>query len=140
MQGILFSSNGGNHADAQTSCLDTVCDQLVSDAGGDNDKPLCEIRSCASLFERVRAGDPTFDEVMALLAKGGHRRVRLSPLRLAAGDHAKNDMIGPDPDSWASRLIAAGYDVDVCLRGLGELAAVRQLYAAHSRDARPQGE
>ena len=85
-------------------------------------------------------GEPTFDEIMAVLAKGNYRRVRLSPLMLVAGDHAKNDMAGDDPDSWASRLTAAGYEVEVNLRGLGQLSSVRQMYVEHAHDARELGK
>lgn len=57
------------------------------------------------------------------------------PLMLVAGDHAKNDMSGEEPDSWASQLRRAGYAVRCIVQGMGEKAAIRQLYAAHASQA-----
>ena len=54
---------------------------------------------------------------------------------IVAGDHAKNDMAGPEEDSWKSRLEAAGYEVSPVLRGLGEYRAVQEMLARHAREA-----
>lgn len=59
--------------------------------------------------------------------------VRLVPLMLSAGRHVLKNMGGPDDCSWASVLAAAGYVPQLCDRGLGEVAAVRELYARHAR-------
>lgn len=53
------------------------------------------------------------------------KRLTLMPLMLVAGDHAKNDLAG-DGDSWKTRLLARGYDVNVRLQGLGALAPVQR--------------
>ena len=53
------------------------------------------------------------------------RRLTLMPLMLVAGDHAKNDLAGDD-DSWKTRLLARGFDVNVRLQGLGALQPVQQ--------------
>lgn len=68
---------------------------------------------------------------------GGTRfgKVVLAPLMIVAGDHARNDMTGPAPDSWANRLRVAGYDVTPVLRGLGEYAGVRAMFAEHAARA-----
>ena len=52
------------------------------------------------------------------------KRLTLMPLMLVAGDHAKNDLAG-DGDSWKTRLLARGFDVNVRLQGLGALKAVQ---------------
>ena len=62
-------------------------------------------------------------------------QVVLAPLMIVAGDHAKNDMAGPEEDSWKSRLEAAGYEVSPVLRGLGEYRAVQEMLARHAREA-----
>jgi sirohydrochlorin cobaltochelatase len=49
---------------------------------------------------------------------------------LVAGDHAHNDIAGPEPDSWKSMLEARGYKVTPVLEGLGQNAAVRGLILA----------
>lgn len=35
---------------------------------------------------------------------------------IVAGDHAKNDMAGDDPDSWYNKFKAAGYKVTPILK------------------------
>lgn len=74
---------------------------------------------------------PTLESVMQGLARGEYDHVLLAPLMLVAGDHAVNDMAGDEPDSWASRLRAAGYEVSCDLTGLGEIPDVKQIYVEH---------
>ena len=50
-------------------------------------------------------GWPAYEEVSAQLRRSGRRRIRLAPLMLVAGDHALNDMAGPE-DSCAARCRA----------------------------------
>lgn len=81
-------------------------------------------------------GYPALDQVLRRLAEyPSVTRVRLYPLMLVAGDHATNDMAGPDPDSWRSRLEAAGYAVSCHLQGLGESPGIRALLARRAAEA-----
>lgn len=59
--------------------------------------------------------------------------VRLVPLMLSAGRHVLKNMGGSDDHSWASTLSTAGYVPQLCDCGLGEVAAVQELYACHAR-------
>ena len=59
--------------------------------------------------------------------------VRLAPLLLVAGEHARKDMAGDDPASWKSCLAAAGLSVRCTLQGLGSLPGVQALYAQRLR-------
>lgn len=77
----------------------------------------------APVLERVRQENP--------------RRVHLAPLLVVAGDHALNDMSGDGPDSWKNQIAREGANVVCHLNGLGEFEAVRSLYMAHARRARP---
>ena len=56
---------------------------------------------------------------------------------VVAGDHANNDMAGDDDDSWKSQFNASGaFDsVDCQIAGLGRIAAVEDLYVAHTKAA-----
>ena len=55
---------------------------------------------------------------------------------LVAGNHAVNDMASPDdPDSWYSRFSAEGYETICIIEGLGQLSAVREIYADHANRA-----
>lgn len=63
------------------------------------------------------------------------KRVILMPFLLVAGNHVEVDMAGAHAQSWRSRLIKSGYEVQVYLHGLGENEAFQELYVAHIKDA-----
>lgn len=92
------------------------------------------LQGAADTFVGTVEGWPALEDVLAQLQAGGYDRVTLAPLMLVAGDHACNDMAGPEPDSWKSRLEAAGLAVTCRMEGLGLLEDVRALYAAHLRE------
>ncbi len=59
----------------------------------------------------------------------------MRPFMITAGDHATNDMAGPDDDSWKSVLTAAGFEVQPVLIGLGSNDAFAALFVEHIADA-----
>lgn len=76
---------------------------------------------------------PSLDDVISAVGMGDYSRVVLRPLMLVAGNHAVNDMADPeDPDSWYSRFTEAGYETKCIIEGLGQIAAVRDIYADHA--------
>lgn len=86
------------------------------------------------LFMATVEGARNFDGLLSELRARKVRTVRLQPLMLVAGDHARNDLAGPEDDSWASRLRAAGFQVQADVRGLGEIAQVRDIFVRHARE------
>jgi sirohydrochlorin cobaltochelatase len=77
--------------------------------------------------------EPALDDVIKAVGEGNIKRVVLRPLMLVAGNHAVNDMASPDdPDSWYSRFSAEGYETICIIEGLGQLSAVRDIYADHA--------
>lgn len=80
-------------------------------------------------------GGRTLDDLLAPLRAAGVRRVWLQPFLIVAGEHAMHDLLGPGPESWASRLTAEGFAVEGVARGLGELAGIRALFVRHAREA-----
>lgn len=80
-------------------------------------------------------GANSFDRVLPQLRDAGVTRVWLQPFMLVAGDHARNDLAGPEKDSWASRIQAAGMTPAPHLVGLGQLAGIRRIFLEHSRHA-----
>ena len=80
-------------------------------------------------------GFPELGHVVAALERDKVRQVSLKALMTVAGDHAKNDMAGEEPDSWRKVLEAKGVDVRVDLRGLGESAPFAEIFVEHIRDA-----
>ncbi len=80
-------------------------------------------------------GRPHLDDVVPKLKEAGIRKVTLAPLMLVAGDHATNDMAGEEPDSHKSLLEREGFCVQTILKGIGENAAVRKIFAARAAEA-----
>ena len=73
-------------------------------------------------------GTPSFDDAIEELTALPQRKIRLAPMLFVAGDHAKNDMAGDEPDSLRSRLEEKGFTVECKIQGLGELQAIRNMY------------
>ena len=77
--------------------------------------------------------EPSLDDVIAAVNAGSYSRVVLRPMMLVAGNHAVNDMASVnDPDSWYSRFTAEGYETVCIIEGMGQLPAVRDIYADHA--------
>ncbi|WP_297227305.1 sirohydrochlorin cobaltochelatase [uncultured Desulfovibrio sp.] len=79
-------------------------------------------------------GSRTFEELVEELAAHKLRTLWLQPFMVVAGDHARNDLAGEEPDSWASRLRGKGFQVKTNLLGLGEIAGVRAVFIRHARE------
>ncbi|MDR0764129.1 MAG: sirohydrochlorin cobaltochelatase [Synergistaceae bacterium] len=80
-----------------------------------------------NFFVGTIEGSPSYDDVASGLKTAKVKDVWIAPAMLVAGDHAHNDIAGPEPDSWKSMLEARGYRVTPVLEGLGQNAAVRGL-------------
>ncbi len=78
-------------------------------------------------------GYPGLEEVLCRLdERQAVKNVVLYPLMVVAGDHAKNDLAGDEPESWRSQLTERGYQVSCSLRGLGEYPQIRALFVRHA--------
>lgn len=124
-EAVVFMGHGtGHYANAAYSQLD----YMLRDMGWKN------------AFIGTVEGYPELSEVLRRLEERPElRRVRLYPLMIVAGDHAKNDMAGDEPDSWKSQLEQRGYQVECCLMGLGEYPAIREILASHALEAERYG-
>ncbi|UZP67139.1 sirohydrochlorin cobaltochelatase [Desulfovibrio mangrovi] len=80
-------------------------------------------------------GAPSLEDVVNELKARKARTVWLMPLMAVAGDHARNDMAGPEPESWKSVLEKEGFTVHTILRGTGEFDAITAIWVDHLRDA-----
>lgn len=80
-------------------------------------------------------GFPAFTDVLAQLRHAGVKKVLLKPLMVVAGDHAMNDMAGPEADSWRSQLEKEGIAVQVVQRGLGEEKSFAGIFVRHALEA-----
>lgn len=95
-----------------------------------------------NVFVGTVEGEPEGTDCASIIAKvkeAGFSKVILRPLMVVAGDHANNDMADPeDEESWFSQFVADeafSEDAVTCqIAGLGEIAAVQQIYVEHIAD------
>lgn len=85
----------------------------------------------ADLLLGAVEGYPAVDSILRQMKTAGYKHVTLAPLMLVAGDHARKDMAGDEPDSWKSRFEAMGIAVASNLKGLGEYPDIRTHYLVH---------
>ncbi len=81
-------------------------------------------------------GDNTFEHIVPSLKASGVKKAVLMPFMVVAGDHANNDLAGPEDDSWASQLKKMGIAVEANLQGLGSIADIQKVYLRHTRDTK----
>lgn len=74
---------------------------------------------------------PTMESLMRMVKAYQPKKVVLAPFMIVAGDHARNDMAGDDPDSWYSQFVNEGFHVECVLKGLGEYPGIRQIFNEH---------
>ncbi|WP_371367004.1 Sirohydrochlorin cobaltochelatase [Sporomusa rhizae] len=117
---VILMGHGGMHP---SNAAYGVLQLKLEDAGLDN------------VFIYTVEGYPSLHRIIDKLQQKQVKRVTLMPFMLVAGDHAVNDMAGEEEDSAKSQLLAAGFEVDVYLRGLGENKAIQDIYVAHLRSA-----
>ena len=114
----------GHGTEADSNEDYTHLQQVLTDAGH------------TSHFVGTVEATPTFDDVVEAAQAAGFTKAVLRPLMVVAGDHANNDMADTeDPDSFASKFIAAGFEVECVVEGLGQLVAIDDIYVRHVADA-----
>lgn len=74
---------------------------------------------------------PSMESIMKLVKEYDPSKVVLAPFMIVAGDHAKNDMAGDDPESWFSQFKNEGYKVEAVIKGLGEYPGIRKILVNH---------
>jgi len=89
----------------------------------------------SNVFVYTVEGFPSLSRIINKLKQKQVKKVTLMPFLLVAGDHATNDMAGEAEGSAKSQLLAAGFEVDVYLRGLGENTAIQDIYVGHLKAA-----
>ncbi|MCR5561936.1 MAG: sirohydrochlorin cobaltochelatase [Desulfovibrio sp.] len=88
------------------------------------------------VFMATVEGERGIGDLLAELKARKVQNVRLQPLMLVAGDHARNDLGGDEDDSWASQCRKNGMRTTVSLKGLGEVPGVNDVWIRHARESR----
>lgn len=109
---VIFMGHGGRHCgmDSYAGLADALC------------------RVDPRLHVGVMCGMPELEQILSGL---GSRRIWLMPLLSTVGQHALRDMAGPDPDSWKSRVEAAGHECRPVLAGMVEISALADIWLDH---------
>lgn len=101
-------------------------------------KKMREAYPDVTTFVGVVEGSPAITDFLSHLKYAKTQKVLLKPFMIVAGDHATNDMAGPEEDSWKSVLTKEGYDVNAVLEGLGSNTDFAKIFVDHIADAAKQ--
>ena len=88
-----------------------------------------------NIFVGTVEGWPEIDDVVTDLQKRRINKAYLLPLMSVAGDHARNDMVGPEENSWKSILEKQGIDCEPVLKGLAEYEEFVDMWLDHLKTA-----
>ena len=88
-----------------------------------------------NIFVGTVEGWPEIDEIKADLNQKRIKKTYLIPFMTVAGDHARNDMAGPEPDSWKSILEKEGIQCVPVLKGIAEFQEFVDIWVDHLRTA-----
>jgi sirohydrochlorin cobaltochelatase len=114
----------GHGTEAESNTVYATIQQDLADKGYKN------------YFVATVEATPTFEDAVKAAKDAGYTKAVLRPLMVVAGDHATNDMADTsDPESFASLLIAAGFEVTSILEGLGQIVGVDEVYVSHVKSA-----
>lgn len=88
------------------------------------------------IFVGVVEEYPDSSHLPAEIVQKGYREVTIIPLFLVSGMHFRRDIIGDSEDSWKSKLVALGLQVEAIDHGIGLLPGIEQIIAAHIMQAK----
>jgi len=85
-----------------------------------------------NVFLGTVEGKPTREAALEAVRRSGAKAVVFIPLLLVAGEHVNRDILGDEPESWKSRLLAQRtYRIDGVRQGLGYQEGIIQIYLDH---------
>lgn len=88
-------------------------------------------REDPNVFIGTVEGYPEITDIQSWLEKKKIKKAWLLPFMSVAGDHAKNDMAGPEEDSWKSILTKAGIKCEIILKGTAEYDDYLDIWIDH---------
>ena len=98
-------------------------------------KKMRDMYPDVAIFIGVVEGAPSLNDLMSHIEYAKTKKILLKPFMIVAGDHATNDMAGPEEDSWKSILTKEGYEIDAVLLGLGSNNEFAELFVERIADA-----
>ncbi len=79
--------------------------------------------------------EPSLGQIREKTKLLGLRQAWLQPFMALAGAHARRDLAGPGPESWASVLTQSGIECRPVLKGLCGLAGLAEIWLDHLAEA-----
>ena len=117
---LVFMGHGTTH---YANSVYAALDYMFKDLGHKN------------IFLRTVEAYPSMQSLLRMVKEYSPKKVILAPFMIVAGDHARNDLAGDDPESWLCQFQECGFEVMPVLKGLGQYSAVRQMFIDHIREA-----
>ncbi len=87
------------------------------------------------VFMGTVEGYPALADLLPKLKESKSKKVYLVPFMAVAGDHARNDMAGEEPDSWKSVLKKSGFASEAVLKGTIENPDIVGIWMDHLKAA-----
>ncbi len=81
-----------------------------------------------NIFIATVEGKIRIQDIIGKLKESEYKRILLKPFMIVAGDHAKNDMISNEEDSWKTILENNGFEVETRLVGMGEYKFIQEMF------------
>jgi sirohydrochlorin cobaltochelatase len=88
----------------------------------------------SNVFVATVGGYPSLKDLLPKISARKGDKAFLMPLMTVAGDHARNDMAGDQPESWKSVLSREGLACEVVLSGMAEYPEVVEVWLDHLRE------
>ena len=117
---LVFMGHGTTH---YANSVYAALDYMFKDLGHKN------------IFLGTVEAYPSMQSLLRMVKEYSPKKVILAPFMIVAGDHARNDLAGDDPESWLCQFQECGFEVMPVLKGLGQYSAVRQMFIDHIREA-----
>ena len=115
-EAVCFIGHGSRH---YTNAIYCALDYCLKDLGFDN--------AHIATFNAY----PKIDKVIPHLQKAGVKKVHVAPFMFVAGESAMQGVCGDAPDSMATALRKAGFEVEPHPVCLGENEGIRKIFKAH---------
>lgn len=115
---VLFGHGTAHPSNAAYGCLQNI----LNYKGYDN------------VFITTVEAYPRVNDLITILKRKNIKSVKVIPLLLVAGHHAKKDMAGNQEGSLKGDLEKAGISTEMVIKGLGEYELFRKLYTLRVKD------
>ncbi len=92
-------------------------------------------RDYGNVFFGTLEGYPGIEETLLLLKGSKVERARLMPFLLVVGGHAMSNIAGEGTHSWRSILEHEGFEIEACLKGIGDEEGILRIFSEHTSKA-----